>query len=92
MTSVLNVTSPRTMSWNVTSRAPGTRKRIAARLARRDAARDVVGRIERAATAAVLGRQARGERRLPLGLELLRRAETASRRGPRRASRRAVDV
>ena len=72
----------------MTSRPAGTRKRIAAASPAADAARDLVGG-QRAAAAAVLRRQARGQRRLPLGLELLGRAEAVVRAAaPRPASLR----
>ena len=73
MTAVEKVTSPRTMSANVTSRsARGTANRSGGRLTGRDAAGDLLG-VERAAAAAVSRRPAGRERRLTLRLEVLRR-------------------
>ena len=74
MTSVLNVTSPRTRSWNDDVDVLGHAEADDRALARLDAAPRLLGR-EDAAGAGVARRTAGGEHRAAIGLELLRRAE-----------------
>ena len=74
MTSLLNVTSPRTRSSKVDVGVVGHAEADDRAFARVDPAPRLLPR-ETAAGAGVLRRAAGGERRLPLGVELLRRAE-----------------